>query len=160
MKKLLIIFVALVATVPASAKVAGIASEVALLQQLQLSLGLNIDQMDLPQSLLDKLPVTTAIEEIKPSFLSSWTQITYLGCSEAIRRNRLDTQTEPEKTREWIREFATTAWGMSPTDKEVEEAYEAGFFAGSKEAAERKTAITCALILSSPKVYVVTTEGQ
>jgi hypothetical protein len=152
-KYLLIKIIALsIFSITAHAKIQGIATRAALLSQLQLSLGVNIQDLNLPTSLVAKLPVKNEIEEIKTSFLNSWTQITYLACSATSTEKNVNDFTKNPKS--WIRIFAKKTWAVEPNDKEVDDIYQIvnGL---NDESLSNKYILTCSLILSSPRVYII-----
>ena len=159
MRKMIISIVSLLIVVPSLARVDALATKTALMQQLQLSLDMNINNMNLPENLLAKLPVTTAIEEITPSFLSAWTQVTFLACDRAIQTNRIQYLSDENEVKEWIKSFTAKSWGVEATNDEVEEIYQAGY--GLKHNTSRhQMSFSCSMVLSSPKVYVVSSEGE
>lgn len=159
MRQLLIIITSFMIASLSQAKVVGVASKVSLLQQLQISLGITIAQMELPPTTISKLPLTNELTEIKPSFFASWTQTTFLACKKAIQLGSFPVPKTEKERKEKIVEFATNSWGVEPSQKEVDMLYQAGFSQGSTESDIHKMSIVCSAVLSSPKVYVIAEEN-
>ncbi len=137
------------------AEITGVSSKTSLLQQLQISLNIPINQMRIPETLVSKFPVTNELTEIKPSFLAAWTQATFVSCKRAIERNQIPQLENPTEIKKWIETFSTTSWGMKANADETQSLYGAAFTNNENETPIHKMSLLCSLIMSSPKVYLI-----
>lgn len=134
------------------AEILGVSTKTQLLQQLSLSLKISVTEMSLPATVLDKLPNSGLVDEIKPSFLTAWTQVTFLGCARAIALGKIKITSHQPEALAWIQSLASGAWGKEPTAAEVEEIYLSSFNGNGKK--EQTHSLACSMVMSSPHVYL------
>ena len=155
MKRILIIGTIMMMTPLASADVTGVSSKISLLQQLQINLGITVQQMRLPEQVVSKLPVTNDLEEVRPSFLAAWTQTTFLACKRSIQSNKIPQLEKEEEIKNWIKNMTISSWGEEASKTETDELFSATFTKNPDETPIHKMSLLCSLILSSPKVYFI-----
>ncbi|MCX6123658.1 MAG: hypothetical protein NTV34_02750 [Proteobacteria bacterium] len=141
------------------ASVVGVSSRVALLQQLQFGLEIKLKDYDLPAYLTSKLPSGTQPELITSTFLSAWTQLTYMVCQQAIAKSQVPTNlTTPDAIKKWLTKIASKSWTKQSQQSEIGAAYEAGFNSVNSTLPQTsRLALSCSFILSSPNFYAITT---
>lgn len=139
----------------AHANITGVSSKTSLLQQLQISLNIPVNQMRIPETLVSKFPVGNELTEIKPSFLAAWTQATFISCKRAIERNQVPQLENATDIKKWIETFTAASWGMKANATETQDLYAATFTNNQNETPIHKMSLLCSMIMSSPKVYLI-----
>ena len=155
MKRILLVSMIMMIASVSQAEVTGVASKASLLQQLQISLDITVQQMRLPEQVVSKLPLTNDLEEIKPSFLAAWTQTSFLACKRAVQANKIPTLEKQDEIENWIKSMTAASWGAEASTAEAKELYSATFTNNIDETPVHKMSLLCALIMSSPKVYFI-----
>lgn len=133
----------------AFAKIEGVVTRFQLLAQLQTHL--EIDTLDLwPISLIQKLPITNDYDELKPSFYSAWTQISFLACQRALEKKTISfPKADTNSMKKWITTFSSQVWSAEPLPKEIED------ILASATSSSQPITLACTSIFSSPKTFLI-----
>lgn len=154
MKQWLIIIFIFSMPLSSYAKIVGVSSKIQLLQQLSLSLNVPVADMNIPSSLIDKLPNTTQIEEVTTTFLTAWTQITYIGCSKAMSNGKMNLTLNESTAKKWITQLSESTWGAAPLAEDVNLIFQSTL--ANKVNDKQAHVLACSMILSSPKSFLKT----
>ncbi len=155
--KKLIILILVFSCTQALARIKGISTRNQLLQQLQISLNTNIADLNLPQTLVSKLPLANDLTLVKASFFSAWRQITFNACSDALAVGNIsiDLNDRQSFARD-LENLSLTSWGESIQDHETQFFWEiAANQSGTEDSIINRKSLVCSSLLSSPKVYLI-----
>lgn len=134
----------------------GVSNRYQLVRQLEIATGLSAQKLNLEETMLAKLPKSGSVEEINGTFLRTWAQLSFSACKKSADAGDLASSikdlTQKKLTLEnFIKSFYEKNLGESVLSNELKV-----LMMSTVAPKPYDSVVTaCALILASPKLYLI-----